>query len=93
MSEGHRRKSAPTGVAAPCGRGLADRKDTDRLMVIITDPTDPSSTCTDPHVDGCPSCVVNMETPEEFIRKKGSCIATYLCTDCGHRWTTSWSAC
>lgn len=40
--------------------------------------------------DGCPSCVVNVETPyvAEIVDREARC--AYACTDCGHWWTTSW---
>jgi hypothetical protein len=65
-------------------------KDTDRLMASLPHASDTPSTCTAPHLDGCPECVVNVEAASMVVRKDGSCIATYLCTDCGHQWTTSW---
>lgn len=55
IGEGQRRKSAPTGAGTPCGRGLADRKDNDRLMVSIADPTDSSST-PPTYTPTCPRC-------------------------------------
>jgi len=93
MGEGQRRKSTPAGVAAPCGRGLADRTDNDRLMAIMPDATDPSSTCTAPHVDGCPECVINVEAAYLHLSFTDACVAAYRCADCGHLWQTSWGRC
>lgn len=41
-------------------------------------------------VDGCPECVVNVEPPRSVTTLAGYTHATYLCTDCGHAWTTDW---
>jgi hypothetical protein len=52
--------------------------------------TPPDSTCTDPHVDGCPRCVLNVEEPIYLVRVEGGCDAAYVCTDCKHSWETAW---
>ena len=52
--------------------------------------SDPTPPCTNAHVDGCPSCVVNSEAPEYAERRPSGCEAFYRCTDCGHEWTTAW---
>lgn len=90
IREEHDNKSAPDGAPTPDVRGLADREEHDRLMSIMPLPTDPSSTCTDPHVDGCGGCVTNVEPPEHVERRPDGCSAYYRCSDCGHEWTTSW---
>lgn len=41
-------------------------------------------------VDGCPECVTNVEPPWAVEGTANDYIAAYLCSDCGHRWTTSW---
>lgn len=41
-------------------------------------------------VDGCPSCVTNVEPPQNSYQFRDRVIAFYRCTDCGHRWHTSW---
>ena len=41
--------------------------------------------------DGCPSCIRRRRPPESTREgQAGEQIATCLCGDCGHRWTTSW---
>lgn len=43
-------------------------------------------------LDGCPSCVVNTEVPfGTFQTHSRGVVALYKCTDCGHRWHTSWA--
>ena len=42
------------------------------------------------HVDGCPSCVSNVEPPKSSVMDGDSTLCGYLCSDCGHAWTTSW---
>lgn len=49
--------------------------------------------CIEPHVDGCPGCVVNVEPPADVLRLERGCLADYRCTDCGHEWSTSWGRC
>jgi len=49
--------------------------------------------CTNPHVDGCPKCVVNTEEPIHLARLNGGCDTAYRCTDCGHQWETAWGCC
>ena len=42
-------------------------------------------------LDGCPRCVDNAELPYgAFNPPCGGTVALYKCTDCGHRWHTSW---
>jgi DNA-directed RNA polymerase subunit M/transcription elongation factor TFIIS len=44
-------------------------------------------------LDGCPNCVQNAEVPYgSFTPPNGATVALYKCTDCGHRWHTSWAA-
>jgi DNA-directed RNA polymerase subunit M/transcription elongation factor TFIIS len=44
-------------------------------------------------LDGCPQCVQNTEVPYgAFEPPSGGMVALYKCTDCGHRWHTSWAA-
>ena len=59
-------------------------------MLSIPPTPDGSSTCTDPHVDGCGGCVTNVEPPEHVERRPDGCSAYYRCNDCGHEWTTAW---
>lgn len=40
--------------------------------------------------DGCPSCVVNVEPPRSVTTLAIGFRAAYLCSDCGHAWTTDW---
>lgn len=43
-------------------------------------------------LDGCPSCIINSEVPfGAFQPPAGGLVALYRCTDCGHRWHTSWA--
>lgn len=51
------------------------------------------TTCTNPHVDGCPECVVNSEEPTHLTRLPDGCDAAYRCADCGHEWDTAWGCC
>ena len=41
-------------------------------------------------VDGCPECVVNVETPSSTYSTPQGTLANYVCLDCGHAWSTSW---
>lgn len=43
-------------------------------------------------IDGCPVCVLNTEAPTAWIGTAGDCVCAYVCSDCGHRWITSWKA-
>ena len=42
------------------------------------------------HVDGCPNCVANVEPPKSTAVGDDGALCAYLCSDCGHAWTTSW---
>lgn len=42
-------------------------------------------------LDGCPECVENTEAPRAVTPTRDGWMAAYLCADCGHSWTTSWS--
>ena len=43
-------------------------------------------------LDACPGCVVNTEVPfGAYNPPSGGLVALYKCTDCGHRWHTSWA--
>lgn len=41
-------------------------------------------------VDGCPECVANVEPPLSHIVLELGYRCAYLCSDCGHAWTTDW---
>lgn len=41
-------------------------------------------------VDGCPECVFNTEAPRCVVLLAIGYRCGYLCTDCGHAWTTDW---
>jgi hypothetical protein len=41
-------------------------------------------------IDGCPECVLNTEAPTDATPTEGGWRCAYRCSDCGHRWTTSW---
>lgn len=41
-------------------------------------------------VDGCPGCVVNVEPPRSTVPVTTGIRCSYVCTDCGHAWTTNW---
>lgn len=42
-------------------------------------------------LDGCPNCLDNAELPYGLINTPTSGqLCVYRCTDCGHRWHTSW---
>lgn len=43
-------------------------------------------------VDGCPRCVQNTEQPKSAIEVENGWRCAYLCSDCGHAWTTDWAA-
>lgn len=39
----------------------------------------------------CPACATNTEVPYgAYQPPSGGLVALYKCTDCGHRWHTSW---
>lgn len=40
--------------------------------------------------DGCPACALNVEPPRSTVPTANGHRAAYLCTDCGHAWTTDW---
>lgn len=42
------------------------------------------------NVDGCPECVTNTEPPRSCVRVDDAWRCGYLCSDCGHAWTTDW---
>jgi len=43
-------------------------------------------------LDGCPTACGNTEVPfGAFEPASGGLVALYKCTDCGHRWHTSWA--
>lgn len=42
------------------------------------------------NADGCPECVVNVEIPRSVVVLKDGHRAAYVCSDCGHAWTTDW---
>lgn len=41
-------------------------------------------------VDGCPECVLNVEPPRSTTTLTDGYRNAYLCSDCGHAWTTDW---
>lgn len=63
-------------------------------MAIVHDPALTVARTPDipPHarLDGCPECVVNAELPKSTAALADGFRAAYLCTDCGHAWTTDW---
>jgi len=43
-------------------------------------------------LDGCPTACGNTEVPfGAYQPPSGGLVALYKCTDCGHRWHTSWA--
>ena len=40
--------------------------------------------------DGCPECVYNVEPARSVTPLDRGNRAAYLCSDCGHAWTTDW---
>ena len=61
---------------------------------MIGDSPTPVNLCgsTAARLDACPSCVTNTEVPYgAYQTPAGSLVALYKCTDCGHRWHTSWA--
>jgi len=42
------------------------------------------------NADGCPSCVMNVEPPRSVVEIADGHRCAYLCSDCGHAWTTDW---
>jgi hypothetical protein len=44
-------------------------------------------------VDGCPECVHNTEPPRAAVPSTTGWWCSYLCSDCGHTWTTDWADC
>lgn len=59
-------------------------------MSTLSPTPDNSPPCSDPHVDGCPECVVNCEPARVHVEHDKHCAADYQCTDCGHEWSTTW---
>lgn len=43
-------------------------------------------------LDGCPEACGNTETPRDIEPTCEGYRATYLCSDCGVEWYTSWGA-
>ena len=44
-------------------------------------------------LDACPACLINTEVPfGAYNPPRGGLVALYKCTDCGHRWHTSWAS-
>ena len=43
-----------------------------------------------PYVDGCPNCVLNHEPPLTSVDVDNGIRCAYLCSDCGHAWTTDY---
>jgi len=66
----------------------------ERLMAIMPAPTDappdPPPTLWMAAVDGCPECVLNVEPPTSTVALTNGYRNAYLCSDCGHAWTTDW---
>lgn len=66
----------------------------ERLMQILPAPTDeappPVSIAPLSAVDGCPGCVSNVEPPTSTVALDQGYRNAYLCSDCGHAWTTDW---
>ena len=56
----------------------------DPSVLVNTPPQEP--------IDGCPQCVLNTEEPLDVFGTAGTnqLTALYRCSDCGHRWHTSW---
>lgn len=43
-------------------------------------------------LDACPSCCINTEVPYGgWTTPAGHDVCMYVCTNCGHRWHTSWN--
>ena len=42
------------------------------------------------HLDGCPECVYGTELPKSWAPTTDGYQTAYLCSDCGHAWTTDW---
>lgn len=42
------------------------------------------------NVDGCPECVRNVEPPRSAVPVDQGWRCAYLCSSCGHAWTTDW---
>lgn len=81
IDTGHRHKSAPVALQRQT-RGLADRKDTDRLMATVDVRTDNAPPAL------CPLCGERgrgIAVPESDRITK----ANYICPD-GHVWTSHW---
>jgi hypothetical protein len=55
---------------------------------------DPNTLSGHPHgmslIDGCPGCVLNTEPPVAASESASGWTCDYVCTDCGHAWTTEW---
>ena len=41
-------------------------------------------------LDGCPSCVLNVEAPSSTYATADGFLSNYVCLTCGHAWSTSW---
>lgn len=82
-------KTAP-GRCANTSEGLTT--DCVGVEMAMADVTPPSGALA-ARLDGCPSCAENAEVPfGAFNPPSGGMVALYKCTDCGHRWHTSWRA-
>jgi hypothetical protein len=47
-------------------------------------------TTTLPLIDGCPQACGNTETPRDTAPVPDAIMASYLCSSCGHAWSTDW---
>jgi hypothetical protein len=65
--------------------GLADQKDTDRLMDIMTEPTDSGQP---PRPSVCPTCGLLADNGV-LVRAELTATATY-CDTAGHLWAVTW---
>lgn len=86
--------TAPTVGMWPGSRRPSDSEERKRLVDSIPPTPDTASTCTEPHVDGCGSCIYNSEEPLLWVPDdQGGCSCVYRCSDCGYEWTTNYGGC
>jgi DNA-directed RNA polymerase subunit M/transcription elongation factor TFIIS len=89
------RRLLAQSASGPGSRRPSVCEEQERLLSIIPNGEaaaypDPGN-CVQPHADGCPECVVNVETPWLHETRPDGCSTAYECHDCGHSWSTSWA--
>ena len=89
------RRPLARSASGPGSRRQSVCEEQERLLPIIPNgeaAAYPSpGSCTEPHIDGCPECVVNVEEPWLHETRPDGCHTAYECSDCGHTWPTNWA--